>query len=38
MMTQMTTPAKTRRHTRHPKIVINADDLAHIEALAEGAM
>lgn len=38
MMTQMTTPAKTRRHTRLPKIVINADDLAHIEALAEGAM
>lgn len=26
------------RRSRHPEIVINADDLAHIEALAEGAM
>ena len=34
MMTQ-TTKSTT---TRHPKIVINADELAHIEALAEGAM
>lgn len=27
-----------RRRPRAPKVVINADDLAHIEALAEGAM
>lgn len=27
-----------RRRSRHPEIIINADDLAHIEALAEGAM
>ncbi len=38
MVTQMTNPSKARRHPRHPKIVINDDDLAHIEALAEGAM
>ncbi len=38
MVTQMTNPSKARRHPRHPKIVINADDLAHIEALADGAM
>ncbi len=37
MTTQMTSPAK-KRQMRHPKIVINADDLAHIEALAVGAM
>ena len=36
-MTQPTKPA-AQRATRHPKIVINADDLEHIEALAEGAM
>lgn len=33
----MTQTVKSRR-VRAPKIVINADDLAHIEALAEGAM
>lgn len=35
-----TTPAKptARQRTRRPRIVICADDLAHIEALAEGAM
>ena len=27
-----------KRSPRAPKIVVNADDLAHIEALAEGAM
>ncbi len=37
METPMTQPAKPRRK-RAPKIVINADDLAHIEGLAEGAM
>jgi regulator of nucleoside diphosphate kinase len=36
-MTQSTKTAATRT-TRHPKITINADDLAHFEALAEGAM
>ncbi|MDX2482694.1 MAG: nucleoside diphosphate kinase regulator [Pseudodonghicola sp.] len=30
--------ATRKRRIRHPKIVINADDLTHIEALAEGAM
>ena len=36
----MSTPLmKTgNKSTRRPRIVINADDLAHIEALAEGAM
>lgn len=38
MVTQMTNPSKARRHQRHPKIVVNANDLAHIEALADGAM
>ncbi len=37
METPMTQSAKPRRK-RAPKIVINADDLAHIEGLAEGAM
>ena len=37
MMTEMTRTAK-RRSARAPKIVIDADDLAQIEALAEGAM
>lgn len=37
MEIHMTQPVKPRR-TRAPKIVINADDLGHIEALAEGAM
>ncbi len=37
MMTEMTTTPR-KRGTRIPKIVISADDLAHIEALAEGAM
>ncbi len=37
MITAMTNTAK-KRPTRAPKIVLNADDLAHIEALAEGAM
>lgn len=37
MMTEMTRTAK-RGGARAPKIVINADHLAHIEALAEGAM
>ncbi|TNF19791.1 MAG: nucleoside diphosphate kinase regulator [Rhodobacteraceae bacterium] len=32
------TKTAPRRNPRAPKIVINADDLAHIEALAEGAM
>ncbi|MCB1313526.1 MAG: nucleoside diphosphate kinase regulator [Sedimentitalea sp.] len=36
-MTEMTRTAK-RGGARAPKIVINADHLAHIEALAEGAM
>ncbi len=36
MMPHATQPAK-KRTTRSPKIVINADELAHIEALAEGA-
>lgn len=30
--------ASTQARTRRPKIVINADDLAHLEALAEGAL
>jgi len=37
----MTAPMKkpaTNRTGRRPRIVISADDLAHIEALAEGAM
>ena len=38
MITKMTNPTKTRRHPRHPKIVINADDLARLDGLAEGAM
>lgn len=37
MITTMTNSGK-KRSARAPKIVINADDLAHIEALAEGAM
>ncbi len=37
MEIHMTHPAKPRR-TRAPKIVINANDLGHIEALAEGAI
>ncbi|MEO9777979.1 MAG: nucleoside diphosphate kinase regulator [Sedimentitalea sp.] len=37
MLTEMTKSAPKRR-TRAPKIVINADDLVHLEALAEGAM
>lgn len=37
MTTQIIAPPGKAR-LRHPKIVINADDLAHIEALAEGAM
>ena len=37
MLTQMTHP-KAKDRARHPKIVISSDDLAHIEALAEGAM
>ena len=36
-MSEITQTAKPRR-ARSPRIVINADDLAHIEALAEGAM
>jgi regulator of nucleoside diphosphate kinase len=36
MTSQATTPVRKTR-TRAPKIVINADQLAHIEALAEGA-
>lgn len=37
MITEMT--KNTPRHSAHaPKVVINADDLAHIEALAEGAI
>ena len=36
-MSELTQTAKPRR-ARSPRIVINADDLAHIEALAEGAM
>jgi regulator of nucleoside diphosphate kinase len=35
-MSELTQTAKPRR-ARSPRIVINADDLAHIEALAEGA-
>mgnify|MGYP001178330889 CR=1 FL=1 len=38
MMTKIANSTRTRRHPRHPKIVINADDLARIEGLAEGAM
>lgn len=38
MLTAMTHAAKPKDRARHPKIVISADDLAHIEALAEGAM
>lgn len=37
MEVEMTKSVK-KRSTRAPKIVINADDLEHIEALAEGAM
>ncbi|WP_112323026.1 nucleoside diphosphate kinase regulator [Oceanibium sediminis] len=37
MTTETKTPVR-RRSTRKPKIVINAKDLVHIEALAEGAM
>nr|WP_306265028.1 nucleoside diphosphate kinase regulator [Pararhizobium sp. IMCC3301] len=37
MTTPMTNTMKHRRE-RAPKIVINADDLAHIEALAESAL
>lgn len=37
MLAEMNNTVKKRR-TRTPKIVINSDDLAHIEALAEGAM
>jgi len=37
MITEMT-KSTPRRRPRAPKIVINADDLAHIEALAEGAI
>ncbi|SMX48780.1 nucleoside diphosphate kinase regulator [Maliponia aquimaris] len=37
MMTEMTSTMKKRRMPT-PRIVINSDDLAHIEALAEGAM
>ncbi|WP_291731458.1 nucleoside diphosphate kinase regulator [Leisingera sp. F5] len=36
MSTAMTT-APSKRHAHQPNIMINADDLAHIEALAEGA-
>ena len=36
-MSELTQTAKPRR-ARSPRIVINADDLAHIEALAEGAL
>ncbi|MBJ6373498.1 nucleoside diphosphate kinase regulator [Sedimentitalea arenosa] len=36
-MTEMTRSV-AKRNPRAPKITINADDLAHIEALAEGAM
>lgn len=32
------TQAVNKRRVRAPKIVIDSDDLAHIEALAEGAM
>lgn len=37
MLTEMT-KSTLKRRTRAPKIVINADDLVHLEALAEGAM
>lgn len=37
MMTEMTSTVK-KRSMPTPRVVINADDLAHIEALAEGAM
>lgn len=37
MTSQDLTKPRTRR-TRNPRIVINADDLDHLEALAEGAM
>lgn len=37
MISEMTKTAP-KRSPRAPKIVINADDLAHIEALAEGAI
>lgn len=36
-MNQMTYTTPARR-TRTPKIVVNEDDLAHLEGLAEGAM
>ncbi|WP_083392713.1 nucleoside diphosphate kinase regulator [Rhodobacter xanthinilyticus] len=37
-MTQQELTKPRNRRARHPKIVINADDLDHLEALAEGAM
>lgn len=37
-MTPETVGPEKKRSTRRPRIVINADDLEHIEALAEGAM
>lgn len=37
-MTEVTTETKGKRKTRDPKITINADHLARIDALAEGAM
>ncbi|MFZ1479530.1 MAG: nucleoside diphosphate kinase regulator [Paracoccaceae bacterium] len=36
-MTQ-TIKSTAKRAEHHPEIIINADDLAHIEALADGAM
>ncbi|WP_226926129.1 nucleoside diphosphate kinase regulator [Meridianimarinicoccus sp. MJW13] len=36
-MVEMNKPAK-KRSLRAPKVMISADDLAHIEALAEGAL
>ena len=37
MAPQELTKSRSRR-TRNPKIIINADDLDHLEALAEGAI
>ncbi|MDK3075656.1 nucleoside diphosphate kinase regulator [Sedimentitalea sp. JM2-8] len=37
-MTQQELTKPRNRRARNPKIVINADDLDHLEALAEGAM
>lgn len=37
-MTVPTTKPAAKPSTRRPRIVINADELAHIESLAEGAM